>query len=109
MFDANNGDLLWWTSANATAAGGAEAYTNASATSINMKYSVVSQINAIDRDNDGLVDNLYFGDLGGQGFRVDLNNAATGADASAKKRILLNVWFVCLMNNVTRWSKSSLL
>ena len=78
MFDANNGDLLWWTSANATAAGGAEAYTNASATSINTKYSVVSQINAIDRDNDGLVDNLYFGDLGGQGFRVDLNNAATG-------------------------------
>jgi type IV pilus assembly protein PilY1 len=50
-----------------------------------MKYSVVSQINAIDRDSDGLVDNLYFGDLGGQGFRVDLNNAATGADASAKK------------------------
>lgn len=85
MFDANNGDLLWWTSANATAAGGAEAYTNASASTINMKYSVVSQINAIDRDNDGLVDNLYFGDLGGQGFRVDLNNAATGADASVKK------------------------
>lgn len=85
MFDANNGDLLWWTSANATAAGGAEAYTNASATSINMKYSVVSQINAIDRDNDGLVDNLYFGDLGGQAFRVDLNNAATGTTASDKK------------------------
>lgn len=85
MFDANNGDLLWWTSANATAAKGAEAYTNASASTINMKYSVVSQINAIDRDSDGLVDNLYFGDLGGQGFRVDLNNAATGADASAKK------------------------
>lgn len=85
MFDANNGDLLWWTSANATAAGGAEAFTDASADTINMKYSVVSQINAIDRDSDGLVDNLYFGDLGGQGFRVDLNNAATGANASAKK------------------------
>ncbi len=85
MFDANNGDLLWWTGANATAAGGAEAFTNASAATINMKYSVVSQINAIDRDSDGLVDNLYFGDLGGQGFRVDLNNAATGADAAAKK------------------------
>lgn len=85
MFDANNGDLLWWASANATAAGGAEAFTDASDSTINMKYSVVSQINAIDRDSDGLVDNLYFGDLGGQGFRVDLNNAATGADASAKK------------------------
>lgn len=85
MFDANNGYLLWWSSANADAAKGAEAFTNASASTINMKYSVVSQINAIDRDSDGLVDNLYFGDLGGQGFRVDLNNAATGADASAKK------------------------
>lgn len=86
MFDANNGDLLWWTSANATAAGGAEAFTNASdATTLNMKYSVVSQINALDRDSDGLVDNLYFGDLGGQGFRVDLNNSATGATADAKK------------------------
>lgn len=85
MFDANDGSLLWWTSANATAAKGAEAYTNASATTISMKYSVVSQINAIDRDNDGLVDNLYFGDLGGQAFRVDLNNAAIGTTASDKK------------------------
>ncbi|WP_017395429.1 pilus assembly protein [Acinetobacter haemolyticus] len=85
MFDANTGDLLWWTSANATVAGGAEAYTNASANDINMKYSVVSQINAIDRDNDGLVDHLYFGDLGGQAFRVDLNNNATGNNASTKK------------------------
>lgn len=85
MFDANTGALLWWTSANATAAKGAEAFTDASASTINMKYSVVSQVNAIDRDNDGLVDNLYFGDLGGQAFRVDLNNAATGVDADAKK------------------------
>lgn len=85
MFDANDGSLLWWASANATAAKGAEAYTDASANTINMKYSVVSQINAIDRDNDGLVDNLYFGDLGGQAFRVDLNNNAVGANASDKK------------------------
>lgn len=76
MFDADTGDLLWWTGVNATEAFGAEAYTDASASTINMKYSVVSQINAIDRDNDGLVDNLYFGDLGGQAFRVDLNNLA---------------------------------
>ena len=89
MFDANNGDLLWWTSANATAAKGAEAYTNASASTINMKYSVVSQINAIDRDSDGLVDNLYFGDLGGQGFRVDLNNAATAKSSFATRVVRL--------------------
>ncbi|KAF1019515.1 MAG: hypothetical protein GAK29_03885 [Acinetobacter bereziniae] len=77
MFDANTGDLLWWSSANATEARGAEAYTDASASSVNMKYSVVSQINAIDRDNDDLVDHLYFGDLYGQAFRIDLNNLAT--------------------------------
>ena len=83
MFDANNGKLLWWTGANATTKDGAEAYT----TSTDMKYSVVSQINAIDRDNDGLVDNLYFGDLGGQAFRVDLNNAATGTGDNAAVKL----------------------
>lgn len=85
MFDAETGSLLWWSSTYATEAKGAEAFTDTSASTINMKYSVVSQINAIDRDNDGLVDNLYFGDLGGQAFRIDLNNAATGVDASAQK------------------------
>ena len=89
MFDANTGDLLWWTSANAKALGGAEAYTDASASTINMKYSVVSQINAIDRDNDGLVDHLYFGDLGGQAFRVDLNNAATQKSNFSKRVVRL--------------------
>lgn len=87
MFDANTGDLLWWTSANATEARGAEAYTNAS--SINMKYSVASQINAIDRDDDGLVDHLYFGDLAGQAFRVDLNNTTTAKSSFATRVVRL--------------------
>lgn len=81
MFDANNGDLLWWSSANASADKGAQAHTENS----DLKYSVVSQINAVDRDSDGLVDHLYFGDLGGQAFRIDLNNNATGENTSAKK------------------------
>lgn len=69
IFDATTGALLW----------NARAGTNSVATTdvknSNLKYSVVSQIKAFDRDADGLVDNLYFGDLGGQVFRVDLNNA----------------------------------
>ncbi|MGE8610400.1 MAG: PilC/PilY family type IV pilus protein, partial [Acinetobacter baumannii] len=81
MFDANNGDLLWWSSANDTANKGAEAYTQNN----DLKYSVVSQINAVDRDSDGLIDHLYFGDLGGQVFRVDLNNNAAGTDAKDQK------------------------
>ena len=89
MFDAKNGDLLWWTSANATDAFGASSYTDASDEDINMKYSVVSQINAIDRDNDGLVDNLYFGDLAGQGFRVDINNQTADSSNFAKHVVRL--------------------
>lgn len=81
MFDANNGDLLWWSSTNASEDKGAQASTQNN----DLKYSVVSQINAVDRDSDGLVDHLYFGDLGGQAFRVDLNNNATGDNAAAKK------------------------
>lgn len=69
MFDAMTGELLWWTSS--------EARTGATQQTINtdLNYSVVSQINILDRDSDGLADHLYFGDLGGQGFRVDINNA----------------------------------
>ncbi|WP_234964917.1 PilC/PilY family type IV pilus protein [Acinetobacter johnsonii] len=69
MFDAMTGELLWWASS--------EAKTGAIQQTINtdLNYSVVSQINILDRDSDGLADQLYFGDLGGQGFRVDINNA----------------------------------
>lgn len=71
MFDAHNGDLLWWASDSEKT--GASRFTQNN----QLKYSVVSQINAIDRDGDGLTDHIYFGDLGGQAFRVDFNNRAT--------------------------------
>lgn len=70
MFDAHNGDLLWWASDSEKT--GASRFTQNN----QLKYSVVSQINAIDRDGDGLTDHIYFGDLGGQAFRVDFNNRA---------------------------------
>lgn len=81
MFDANTGELLWWVNNDKTK-GTYRAYNESNeqlsvktAYKQAMKYSVVSQINAVDRDGDGLVDNLYFGDLGGQVFRIDLDNA----------------------------------
>ncbi|WP_104492357.1 PilC/PilY family type IV pilus protein [Acinetobacter indicus] len=64
MFDANTGEPLWSTYESVTKGDGA-----------NLKYSIVSQIKTIDRDGDGDVDHLYFGDLGGQVFRVDLNSS----------------------------------
>lgn len=64
--DANSGNLL-------VSISGA----NSGSKNINvpsMKHSVVSEITTLDRDNDGLIDHLYFGDLGGQVYRVDLQN-----------------------------------
>ncbi len=72
MFDAETGELIWY-------AGGDNQSTSCGAGDSNhgmkMKdlYSVVSRINAVDRDGDGLADHLYFGDLGGQVWRIDLN------------------------------------
>lgn len=93
MFDAENGDLLWWASDNATASSAATTTSGLVATKdSNLKYSVVSQIKAIDRDADGLVDHLYFGDLGGQVFRIDLNNNSTTIGGFAKRVVrLLNL------------------
>ena len=76
MFDADDGSLLWWSSANV----GSNSTQNNATYAENMKRSVVSQIKAIDRNNDGLADHLYFGDLGGQVWRVDLNASSTAGD-----------------------------
>ncbi|CAG69989.1 MULTISPECIES: pilus assembly protein [Acinetobacter] len=70
MFDAENGDLLWWANNLATTSND----VSNSALNTNMQFSVVGRINTVDRDGDGLIDHLYFGDLGGQLWRVDINN-----------------------------------
>lgn len=71
IIDATTGERLWWVS-------NADADTNEP----NMIHSIVSRISTIDRDADGLVDHLYFGDLGGQLFRVDLNNLTNTGNAT---------------------------
>lgn len=88
MFDADNGKLLWWAGANTTAASTGVTKVPVS----EMKYSVVSEIRTEDRDGDGLADHLYFGDLGGQLFRIDLDNKASSVTSFAKApRLLLNL------------------
>ncbi|MEQ1104020.1 VWA domain-containing protein [Acinetobacter ursingii] len=67
IIDADTGERIWWTSSS----------TGATVQNANMKNSIVSRISALDRDADGLVDHLYFADLGGQVFRADLNNNQT--------------------------------
>ena len=89
MFDAGSGELLWWASANATSTSAATNSGVIATNNANLQYSVVSQINAVDRNADGLVDHLFFGDLGGQAFRIDLNNKATTLGVFAKRVVRL--------------------
>lgn len=79
MFDADTGDLLWWASSNVNLK---KNNSNKADKSVgyyveHMGHSVVSTIKTVDRDGDNLTDHLYFGDLGGQFWRIDLNNFPT--------------------------------
>ncbi|WP_286741211.1 PilC/PilY family type IV pilus protein [Psychrobacter sp. UBA3068] len=66
--DAKTGDVIWSVSGRTSGASGKHIQVP------EMKHSVVSKITTLDRDDDGMIDHLYFGDLGGQLFRVDLRN-----------------------------------
>ncbi|WP_213067210.1 PilC/PilY family type IV pilus protein [Acinetobacter sp. CFCC 10889] len=72
VVDAETGDRLFWVS-----------NTGADKNNADMKHSIVSNISTLDTDADGLVDHLYFGDLGGQIFRVDLNNKNKTANSES--------------------------
>lgn len=78
IIDAKTGARLWWASSS----------TGANTSTSDMKHSIVSRISAIDRDGDGLTDHLYFGDLGGQVFRADLNNTIGTSTANFGKRVV---------------------
>ncbi|AXY58536.1 hypothetical protein CDG60_16485 [Acinetobacter chinensis] len=78
IVDAKDGKLIWMASSDT--AGIAESYKKI--TSSEMLYSVTGQPVVRDYDADGLADMIYFGDLGGQIFRVDLNNVAQATTAT---------------------------
>ena len=50
-----------------------------------MKYSIPSEVRVIDIDFDGLADQLYVGDMGGQLWRFDINNDSTLTDSLANR------------------------
>ncbi|MGG1355131.1 hypothetical protein ABE212_10140 [Psychrobacter pacificensis] len=79
----NNGNLLWWASnsgSNITAASNATTPSLQYSQADDLKHSVVTQVRALDRNYDGLIDHIYFADLGGQVWRADINNNADTAN-----------------------------
>ena len=65
-----NGNLLWWTSSTNNGAGNSNFTQTA-----DMNHSIVTEIRTLDRNYDGLTDQLVFADLGGRVWRVDINNS----------------------------------
>jgi len=58
IVNANTGDLVWSATGDTVSA---------------MKWAVPGSISVVDKNLDGVADHLYFGDLGGQVFRVDID------------------------------------
>lgn len=53
-------------------------------------HSIVAGVTPLDRDNDGLFDNLYFADLGGNVFRADFVNSKTQSFSNVRVVRVLN-------------------
>ncbi|WP_286816546.1 pilus assembly protein [Marinobacter sp. UBA3607] len=67
IVDAETGKRLWW-------AGPKEEGSTANLKLEKMKYSIPASPKVLDIDGDGLADQVYVGDMGGQVWRFDLNN-----------------------------------
>ncbi|MDO3723284.1 PilC/PilY family type IV pilus protein [Marinobacter sp. chi1] len=65
IVDAETGDLLWW-------AGPAD--SGATMELATMQYSIPASPKVLDVNGDGLADQVYVGDMGGQIFRFDFTN-----------------------------------
>lgn len=74
IVEADTGNLIASVSSNSNSS--STVVDNANDQSDEVKYSVVGQPVVRDYNADGLADMIYFADLGGQIFRVDLNNNA---------------------------------
>lgn len=53
-----------------------------------MTYSITGSVKAMDREEDGLTDHLYFADLDGQLFRLDIDNVASSDALASKVRVV---------------------
>lgn len=57
-------------------------------TNASMAYSITGSVKVRDREEDGLTDHLYFADLQGQVFRLDLDNVASSSALASKARVV---------------------
>lgn len=73
VLDAVTGQLIW--SATPTAPASCPSTATCAIVS-GMTYAIPSDVTALDRDNDGKTDRLYVADVGGNVWRVDVDDAS---------------------------------
>lgn len=78
IVDAETGSLLWW--AGPTGSG-------ANLELADLKYSIPASPKVLDVNGDGLADQIYVGDMGGQIFRFDITNTNKLTDLVTAGRI----------------------
>ena len=83
IVNAETGDLIWW-----GAGDGAPSATPAAVSVSDFKYSIPSEVKVLDLNSDGLTDTVYFGDLGGQLFRMDIDNGKSGTELVKRVKLL---------------------
>ncbi|MBW7473101.1 pilus assembly protein [Marinobacter sp. F4218] len=69
IVDAETGSLIWWAGPS---------NSGADLELAQMQYSIPASPKALDVNGDGLVDQIYVGDMGGQIFRFDLGDSTQG-------------------------------
>ncbi len=83
------GDSVWWASNDGPSVDFSPGATMYSAVD-NMNHSIPSKVKTIDIDDDGYTDRIYVGDLGGQVFRIKINNHITNADSPEAQFITID-------------------
>jgi len=73
IVDAESGALLWRAGPD----------VNADLQLTDMKYSIPGRIKPVDVDSNGYVDQLYFGDMGGQLWRMDIEESDDASPLSS--------------------------
>lgn len=71
IVDAEDGERLWWAGNSVRAVEGLH--------DSRMKYAIPAEVATVDIDGDGLLDQMYVGDLGGQVWRFDVHNGSSAA------------------------------
>ena len=80
IIDADTGERIWWASNEVVTDGGGAA---PNLVLDDMDYPIPSDIALLDSNGDGATDRLYVGDMGGQVWRIDLDDQLGGPSSGS--------------------------